>query len=158
MGVLESDPRHRFCKPFESRGGPRERVRHHASSRPNSLSLPFRVPTCVFLLRLSLFFLGPVLLHIDLHNQAVPWPITAMVISKSWSDVVHLTRVVSPRSVPPTSFALFTLVNFRARARCKAAYSYVWKPNTPGSTGVGVCAGEGILGSRNRTQDDGILL
>ena len=55
-------------------------------------------------------------------------------------------------------FALFTLVNCRARARCKAAHSYVWKPNIPGSTRVGVYPGESILGSRNRAQDDDIFL
>src|SRR6266702_5263181 len=29
------------------------------------------------------------------HNQAAPWPIMAMAISRSSSDVVHLTRAVS---------------------------------------------------------------
>jgi hypothetical protein len=151
MGV--SDPRHRFCD-FVAH----VMSRHEATAKFALTQSPFRLPTCVFLLRLSLFFLSPVLVHFDLHNQAAPWPITAMVISKSWSDVVHLTRVVSLHSMLRHHFALFTLVKCRARARCKAAHSYVWKTNTPGSTRVWVCTGEGILGSRNRAQDDGILL
>ena len=65
-------------------------------STPNSFSSRDSVPTCVLLYRLFLLSLSSVRIHIDSPNLSVPWPIMAMEISKSSSDVVPLMREVSP--------------------------------------------------------------
>jgi hypothetical protein len=59
---------------------------------PNSLFSRDSVSTCALLLRLPLL---SVLVHIDLPNLSGLWPIMAMEISKSSSDVVLLMREVS---------------------------------------------------------------